>query len=217
MKRKRTGNNRVAGIDRVRRKELITLAKAAGLKLGAVRRWLVSDTVTHARTIIDGTRLEFDPHSIKRTLKATKKLTQELTLPSNHVQQLYHLYLSPEARRSARSIGEIKSDLERLSTGLEVMLDRLKPSRGAPRLGAIEDYVFASAFRWKQAGGNPGRQTPGYKQRVGFGEKTERGPFGQFLRLAFEAAGGDPSQITEAKIKDGLKRSKTLMEKNNTE
>ena len=217
MNRKRTGNNRVVGIDRVKLRGLITFAKAAGLKPRDARRGLVREAITQARTIIDGNRLEFDPHSIKRTLKATKNLTQELALLSNHTQQLYPLYLSPKARRSARSIGKIKLDLERLSTGLERMLDRLKPSRGAPRSDAIEAYVFVCAFYWKQAGGNPGRQTPSYKQRFGFGQKTERGPFGQFLRRAFEVAGGDPYQITEAKIKDGLKRLKDLMEKNNTE
>jgi hypothetical protein len=211
VKRRRIGNKRIVEIDRVKAKELISFVKTAGLKPDA-GRWLVREAITQARSIIKGKRLEFDPHSIQRTIKAIDNLTRELASLSSHVQELYPRYLSPKPQRSARSVGKIKLDLERLSAGLGRMLDRLRPSRGAPKLIAVEDYVFACAHRWQQAGGNPGRRAPNWKGRW-FREK-EHGPFGQFLRLAFEVAGGDPSQITEHKIKEGVARFKSLMEKN---
>ena len=88
VNRRRIGNNRIVEIDRAKLRKLITFAKSAGLKPDA-RRWLVRDTIAHARTIIDCNRLELDPHSIRRTLKAAKKLAQELASPSYDVQQLY--------------------------------------------------------------------------------------------------------------------------------
>jgi len=211
VNRRRT--HKLVGISRAKLKKLITYAKSAGLKPRA-RGWLIREAIGQARTIINGKSLEFDPRSIERTIEATNKLSHELASLSDHVRQLYPQYLSPEARGSARSVEEIKSDLESLSAGLERMLDRLKPSQGRPKSSVIEDYIFACALRWQQAGGNPGRRTPSWKKRVGFGQKKDRGPFGKFLRQAFETAGGDPSQITEAKIKDGVKRLKHLMEKN---
>ena len=57
---------------------------------------------------------------------------------------------------------------------------------------------------------------PSYKQRHGFKQKKEKGPFGQFAQLAITAVGGSETAITETAIRNGVKKFKTLMEKKQT-
>ena len=205
----------VVRVERVKLRELIALTKSVGFSRKA-RGFLIRDTIADAEIIIRGNRLEIEPQRLERCITLSDKLKTELSLltpAAKHVHSVYLPPFLPYSETGARQPTEwadvwreqLKSNLETLSASLQFVLEKLQQHRHKS-LAPIEQYIFAGAHRWVQAGGNPGRRTPSWKRRIAFGERKEAGPFGQFLRLVFEAVGGDPETVSETKIKGGLKQ-----------
>jgi hypothetical protein len=207
VKRKR--RDKLVDLDRAKTRELIAFAKR---ELPEPSRWLVRNAIEHARSIANATNLEFDQKLIERTIEAADSLARELAQLPAAERQTYRAYLSQELQSEARSLEEIALDLNALRYGLKGMLKGIKGHlrrKDEPRVGAkqvvIEEFVLACAHWWKQAGKTPGRQVS-YKRRG----KPEVGSFKDFLYLAFKAARGDTTKITDTKIRDGLKRFKGI-------